>query len=172
MNEINLAVSKGDVHARLGFLAFSEKRIEARGNGRAGQGETFIGLIDDPLQGGQSPDHGVVLGVFLLLGGAELGVDQREERIEICGFGELLNKGQIVAESGVQFAQVVRRNEKKRLLSERTEIAFVENIGEEIGFRFELGGEAFDELPIAIHAFALHDDGQFVLAGKLRLSGA
>ena len=99
-----------------------------------------------------------------------------EQRVEICRLAELSNQRPVTPQSLQEMLQSVRGRQQEGFWAKRREISFIEEVREEIGFRFNLGCQALNELAIMFTLATLDDDdylatfrGEFLLEGQVDL---
>lgn len=165
--EEDAAVIEGEIDLVLGFGAAAEEGIDAGGRGGAGAGEAVGGLGDDPFEGGEGADQGIVFAIGGGLGGAELAVDDLEQGLEVGGGGDTGEEGLDVVEGiaeGFEFGFVEK---EEGFGTEHGQVAAEEDIGEEVGIGGGTGAEAFDELPIFLGRLAFDDSDDVIFGGEL-----
>ena len=164
--EIDSPLVERDIDLLFGLNATVEQRIKAGRGGDAATRQTVPRLGNDSMESWNRFDQRICFFILLPASGQKLPVDQRKERVQVGRLGELLDERGKILQRLAQFFQVLFGNQQQRLRSERRDVALKENIREEIGFLLQLGRQAFDKLPVALHASALDHDHQFVLPRK------
>ena len=105
-DEKNFSVIERDVSARRGFVTRREQRRDARRWRRAGPFETFRRLLQNAVERRQRFYQRIILRIRLVLGRAELRVDQFKKGNQIRRLRKFLDERQITLQRVTQTGEV------------------------------------------------------------------
>src|SRR5262249_42262052 len=136
--QVNSAVTKGEIDLLLSLVTSAEQGGHARGRRGARSVQVGAGLGEDPFQGGEGFDQTLVLCVGRPRRGEELVIDHVEERHEVGCATESFYEREVVLKPLSKVDQIVFTKKKQSLGAEHLEIVPVEDIVEEVGLGLEL----------------------------------